>query len=565
MRLNLLRHSRKRWASALQLIAAALAGLLFTAPSFAHEGHVHGEQPAAIPMTAAPRLVLQSELHQLVGILKDGDLKLFLDRTADNAPVTDAKLTLSFGATNIEAKPLGDGTYLIEGGPLRTPARHEIIAAITGGAGDDLLIGTFDLSVPAQPQPAISTASRSDFAPPGLPAWVYGAMIFVAGLIVGALLRGGRSTGAAILLLAMLPAVSALPADAHEGHDHGGGKAPPAALTGDVPRRLEDGSLFVPKPTQRLLELRTMRAAVRSAQPAVRLFGRVIADPNRSALIQSVNGGRIMPADGGVPKLGQTVRKGDVLAEVEPPLATGDYSSLADRAGEIAQQIALAEAKIARLERLVSTNAASTAQLEDARLELRGLELRRAAIRSTQREREVLRAPVDGVIAASRVVPGQVVEARDVLLQIVDPASHWVEALAFDPRNAEGLTGGEAVLEDGKALKLRLEGKGRALQQHAMQLQFAVESPPANLSIGLPVTVLAARAEAVSGIIVAREAVVRGTNGESVVFEHMEPERFVARIVRPEPVDGSLTLIRAGIEPGARIVVRGAELLGQIR
>ena len=40
----------------------------------------------------------------------------------------------------------------------------------------------------------------------------------------------------------------------------------------------------------------------------------------------------------------------------------------------------------------------------------------------------MLRAPIDGVIAASRVVAGQVVQAQDLLFQIVDPASLWVEA-----------------------------------------------------------------------------------------------------------------------------------------
>ena len=34
---------------------------------------------------------------------------------------------------------------------------------------------------------------------------------------------------------------------------------------------------------------------------------------------------------------------------------------------------------------------------------------------------EVLRAPIDGVMALSRVVAGQVVQAQDVLFQIVDP------------------------------------------------------------------------------------------------------------------------------------------------
>ncbi len=180
------------------------------------------------------------------------------------------------------------------------------------------------------------------------------------------------------------------------------------------------------------------------------------------------------------------------------------------------------------------------------------------------REREVLRAPVAGIVASTRMVAGQVVEARDVLFQIIDPAGFWVEALAFDPRNAEAITGGHAVLEDGRILKLSLQGKGRALQQHAIQLQFSVEGP-ADLSLGLPVTVLAQRDRTITGKVVPKDAVVRGVNGEMLVFEHLEPERFIPRLVRTEPVDGERVLILAGIEEGARIVVRSAEILNQVR
>jgi hypothetical protein len=64
---------------------------------------------------------------------------------------------------------------------------------------------------------------------------------------------------------------------------------------------------------------------------------------------------------------------------------------------------------------------------------------------------------------------------------------------------------------------------------------------------------------------VPREAVLRGANGQSLVYEHTNAERFVAREVRVEPLDGAHVLIVAGIAPGRRIVTQGAELLNQIR
>jgi hypothetical protein len=493
-------------------------------------------------------------------------LRIFLDRRSDNAPVIEAALSVTVGEAAIEAKPVGDGTFLVEGGPFAKPGNYELVTSIKAAPGDDLLIGSLD--IPAAPQPAAIDRTEQNALADLAPGWAWALLLFIVGLMLGALLRGGRQVGAPVLLIGvgLLLAAMPIPARAHEGHDHGAEQQPAAAVavTGDRPQRLADGSLFVPKPTQRLLEVRTDAAAEKTVRPALRFIGRVIADPAHSGLVQSINGGRIVAPAGGLPRLGQSVRQGEVLAEIEPPLATGDYSSLAERSGELDQQIALIEAKIERYQQLIGTNAVAKAQLDDAKVELDGLKRRRAALRSTQREREVLRAPVGGVIATASAVPGQVVEARDLLFQVLDPGRFWVEALAFDPANAEGITSGHAVLEDGATVPLSFRGKGRALQQHAAQVQFAVEGK-ASLAVGQPMTVLAQREAATTGLILPKEAVVRGPSGEWLAFEHIEPERFMPRLVRVEPVDGDTVLIAAGLKPGMHMVTRAAELLNQIR
>jgi hypothetical protein len=59
--------------------------------------------------------------------------------------------------------------------------------------------------------------------------------------------------------------------------------------------------------------------------------------------------------------------------------------------------------------------------------------------------------------------------------------------------------------------------------------------------------------------------VVRGGSGEAVVWRHTDPERFEARPVRTEPFDATRLVIRAGIDAGERIVIRGAETINQVR
>ncbi len=64
---------------------------------------------------------------------------------------------------------------------------------------------------------------------------------------------------------------------------------------------------------------------------------------------------------------------------------------------------------------------------------------------------------------------------------------------------------------------------------------------------------------------VPRTSILRGANGQPIVYEHSNAERFVPREVRVEPLDGARVLIVSGVEPGRRIVTQGAELLNQIR
>jgi multidrug efflux pump subunit AcrA (membrane-fusion protein) len=46
---------------------------------------------------------------------------------------------------------------------------------------------------------------------------------------------------------------------------------------------------------------------------------------------------------------------------------------------------------------------------------------------------------------------------------------------------------------------------------------------------------------------------------------HVEPERFEPKPVRTQPFDATRVIVSAGLAEGDRIVVRGAELINQIR
>ena len=61
------------------------------------------------------------------------------------------------------------------------------------------------------------------------------------------------------------------------------------------------------------------------------------------------------------------------------------------------------------------------------------------------------------------------------------------------------------------------------------------------------------------------DALVRLPSGERVVYEKVSAERFVPRTVRVRQISAEHVAVLAGLEPAARVVVRGAPLIAQIR
>lgn len=570
------------------LIAAALVAL--STPAVAGPGHDHGPEPAASAAPASPRVTAVSEAYEFVGILEDGRLRVYLDRASDTSPVTDARIEMTVaGATDI-AVPQPDGTYVFRSAVLDTHGDHEVIVTVDEGGRTDLLVGRLTRAAShghahggrydhdhadhhRNDAGAQRTSSSLSSKQPALPAGLHvlrqrfetsplvAGLALAFGILIGALVRG--RAGLLLGVMGLFALLGAGVAWAGPGHDHGEGGA--SASAGDAPRRLPDGELFLPKPTQRLLAIRTRVLSPQTARSADRLIGRVIADPNRSGRVQSTIGGRIIPAPAGLPVLGQQVKKGQVLAYVEPAFAPIDASDVRQTAGDLAQRIAVLEARIARQKQLVDRGVANAASLQDLEIERDGLNARRRELTKARSEPEVLVSPVDGVVAEVHVVSGQVVSSADTLLNVVDPASLWVEAISFDARVDPSGTKATARTPDGISFELTFVGRSRTLQQQATVLQFRVDAPGESLNIGSPVKVLIETGEAMTGLVLPRSAVAQAPNGQMVAFKRLAPERYLPVAVRTTDLDGERVIATAGLEPGDQIIVEGAPLANQIR
>lgn len=370
-------------------------------------------------------------------------------------------------------------------------------------------------------------------------------------------------TSAAVLVLMGISGY----AMAHGGEDHGQetnahSSVGEAAMGTVAARRLADGSLFVPKNFQRQLGLRTVLANITEIPDTVELNGKVIADPNAGGRVQASQSGRMEPGPKGLPTLGQEVTKGEVLAWLRPVASSIERSNQQSQLAELESQLAIAERKVKRFDQL--EGAVPQAAIDAARIERDALRKRRAAVGASINTPEALRAPASGVVSAAHVVVGQVVEAKEILFEIVDPKRLAVEALAYDPALANGIASASARLAEG-VLELQFVGGGKQLRDQALPLMFRVKSGNDAVAVGQPLKIIATTSRTSKGAAAPQEALVKSGTGESAIWIHAGAEHFVLRKVHFRPVDATTVALTSGVANGERIVTEGAGLLVQVR
>ena len=328
-------------------------------------------------------------------------------------------------------------------------------------------------------------------------------------------------------------------------------------------QRLADGSLFVPKPVQRQLGLRTQLVRIAELAATVEMNGRVIPDPETSGRVQAMFAGSVIPGPKGMPTAGRKIAKGEVLAYLRPISGTIERGNQKASLAELEAQLAIAEGKVKRFEQL--EGAVPQKEIDAARIEHTALQQRRAYVRASIDSAEQLVAPASGIVSASHhLLAGQVVDAKEVLFEIVDPARLAVEALAYDVGIAKTLVSASA-LADQTALDLKFVGGGQQLREQALPLLFRITNPNAAVAVGQPVKVIVRIDKGVKGATVPRAALTKVGAGETAVWVHTEAERFVARRIRHQSLDAANVAILDGLHDGDRVVTIGAGLLSQVR
>ncbi len=578
---------------------ASLLLLLGGCVAIAHEGHDH-DKPPSLNLPVAPRVIAVTPDFELVGVASGRErLTIFLHAFATNDPIKEARMSVTSGGSTTQAEPRGDGVFTLTATWLAAAEKQDLVFSITLSDGtQDLLTGRLQVLSAVDSGAIAEGASgwsltrfvpRSDLAMVAIGGLMAGVLLtlLVAGMrgreaaistpssnhddnAAGANLPRSevtpirRSAGAvAMLTFAGLGTlVSPLPAGAA---DAGIVMLPsvPATMATDLAQRMADGSLFVPKATQHLLSVRTQLTARGPAPRAVELTGTIIAGPEHFGRVQPGRPGRIDAAPGGLAYIGKRVEKGQLLAYVQSYIEAADRANMDSLIAETEARIEKNRTILSRYDK--SPGSVPQVKVDEIRGELDALTRKRAELLPSASSREPILAPISGVVSVANATIGQIVEARDILFEIVDPSQFWIEAVAYDAKLVTDLALAYAIVGEKVRIPLEFAGRGLALRQQATVLSFRLPKGQEGLSIGMPVKVLLQSSAKVDGFILPAAAIVRGQTGLPIVWVKTEPERFEPQTVKVEPLDGTSVIVTAGLKEDLRVVTDGVTLLNQVR
>ena len=344
--------------------------------------------------------------------------------------------------------------------------------------------------------------------------------------------------------------------------EHLDGSATPSA--GGL-ARLADGTVNIPKLAQRRMGIQTVVAIESETARTIELPARVVVDPNASGRIQTAHGGRIESGPKGLPVLGQKVRKGDVLGYVHhhaEPYALGNQQALL---AEVKALRLTAERKAQRLVALEGT--VPRKDIEAAQAEAESFITKEKSIGNSLTMREALVAPVTGVISKSELTAGHIVEPKDVLIEVVDPARVMLEATTADATISSSVKA--ASLQGMNGITLSFMGGAKSYREGLLPMVFSVKShnpqTPLPLAIGQPVTVVAQLPQQIKGIVLPAQALSKNATNEPVVWVKLSAERYLQQPVQYQTLNASQIVVTQGLSPNNRVVVQGAAMMSQIR
>ncbi len=325
--------------------------------------------------------------------------------------------------------------------------------------------------------------------------------------------------------------------------------------------------LILSKPLQHALAITTTRLAdARLAAPAHAL-AEVVAHPDARSRVQAPEAGRLL-AVGAWPVAGRKLRRGELLAVLNPALALREQSQRRADLSTLEQRSRIARINVDRLQLQSSAagglDASGNTYLEQAVQESQTLQRQTELLQQSLAGRIEIRAGEDGVVQRAPAAAGEVVTRGQTLFEIAGGTKPMLRLRVYDAARI-GLPASARLAQTRYALQSA--GHDSAAPEAGWNLWLEFEADAPALPVGTPVAVDFSDAATASGDDVQRlpSASVQGVGEQAHVWLHVAPEKFQRRAVQVIAARGDSVLARVALAPTDRLVAGGAALLDQYR
>ena len=387
--------------------------------------------------------------------------------------------------------------------------------------------------------------------------------------------------------------LSALVAAGLAGAFWAGHASAPAPAGGKTPgsgqeHRPPPGQVSLDLQAQRDIGLQTATASRRTIARRIEVPAVIAADEQRLVRLRPLGRGHVLSV---AVHPGDAVRRGQVLLTYDDVTLGDLHTRLAAAHAALAQaqaQATMAREALARGKALAGTVVArgeverrralvsqAQAGLQDQRAGIADLERRLhqygVQYQTAATSVAALVAPLDGVVLQASAAPGDLVEAGQALLTVVNLDRLWVVASLFQDQAALVEPGGEASVtvpglagqDSGtRVLAARIASVAAAFDSRtgALQVRCDIDNPGHDLRIGMFVQA-SLPTTATAQALVVPEAAVQRIDDHPVLFTRTGAGTFQQHKVRLGVQTADFVEVQDGLRPGDEVVTTGSFVL----
>jgi cobalt-zinc-cadmium efflux system membrane fusion protein len=296
-------------------------------------------------------------------------------------------------------------------------------------------------------------------------------------------------------------------------------------------------------------------------------FGRTAFRPKALSAVTPLFAGRVISV---AVEPGQAVKAGATLFVIDSP----DVLALRSGLAQARLKVQVADEVLARQTEMVKRGVGleierfeAEMKAREARSELQRAERNAALAGPGEGTKVYVRAPVAGIVVTVKTTVGATVQAGgDALVEVGDPKALWV--VADVPEGEADLVAKAARAEVAiAALNVRLPGRVAGIapksdaETRRTPFYVELEGRPESLRAGLLARVTVSGSTSRAELTLPVSAVLLKEGGRRIVYVEDPSGRFLAREVEVGDESGGRVRVLKGLQPGERVVMRGALLV----